>query len=183
MGMDVIGKNPSSETGEYFRANVWWWRPIAEISIHFAPEVCAKCEHWGSNDGDGLDAEGSKVLAEALQGAIEKGLVGDYIKDRERQLAALPLVPCEFCKGTGVRTDDVGIKHGLPETMITAEYLAMSRFAENPESHPRFGQKGSCNGCHGAGNNPDWRTRYPASLEAVQEWVAFLKDCGGFEIC
>jgi hypothetical protein len=28
MGMDVYGRNPTSEAGKYFRANVWSWRPI-----------------------------------------------------------------------------------------------------------------------------------------------------------
>lgn len=26
MGMDVYGKEPTSETGKYFRNNVWWWQ-------------------------------------------------------------------------------------------------------------------------------------------------------------
>ena len=28
MGMDVIGRKPKNKTGEYFRANVWSYRPI-----------------------------------------------------------------------------------------------------------------------------------------------------------
>ena len=28
MGMDVYGKEPKNETGEYFRSNVWWWRRL-----------------------------------------------------------------------------------------------------------------------------------------------------------
>ena len=27
MGMDVYGLEPRKEKGEYFRNNVWWWRP------------------------------------------------------------------------------------------------------------------------------------------------------------
>ena len=27
MGMDVYGRNRCSKEGEYFRNNVWWWRP------------------------------------------------------------------------------------------------------------------------------------------------------------
>ena len=33
MGMDVSGMNPSSETGEYFRNNVWWWRHLWNYSV------------------------------------------------------------------------------------------------------------------------------------------------------
>ena len=28
MGMDVFGLAPKEEKGEYFRNNVWWWRPL-----------------------------------------------------------------------------------------------------------------------------------------------------------
>jgi hypothetical protein len=31
MGMDVYGKEPKNEAGEYFRANCWSWRPIHAI--------------------------------------------------------------------------------------------------------------------------------------------------------
>jgi hypothetical protein len=36
MGMDVFGKKPTSEKGEYFRASVWEWRPIHEL-------ICELC--------------------------------------------------------------------------------------------------------------------------------------------
>jgi len=28
MGFDLYGLNPRSPRGEYFRSNVWWWRPL-----------------------------------------------------------------------------------------------------------------------------------------------------------
>ena len=31
MGMDVFGKNPTSEVGKYFRRNVWHWRRLADL--------------------------------------------------------------------------------------------------------------------------------------------------------
>ncbi len=36
MGMDVYGRNPSSEEGEYFRASVWTWGPIYSF-------ICEQC--------------------------------------------------------------------------------------------------------------------------------------------
>jgi len=66
MGMAVCGNNPSSKTGEYFEAAGLLWLPLAQISQHFAPEVCAACKYWDSNDGDGLDADGARRLAVAL---------------------------------------------------------------------------------------------------------------------
>ena len=31
MGMDVCGRNPTSDAGKYFRASVWSWRPIQSL--------------------------------------------------------------------------------------------------------------------------------------------------------
>lgn len=39
-----------------------------------------------------------------------------------------------------------------------------------------------CNGCKGKGKVRPHSTHYPFSVENVQEFAAFLKDCGGFEI-
>ena len=71
MGMDVYGKNPTNEAGKYFRNNVWWWRPLATYILETAPQsITSQCEHWGTNDGDGLDAERSSKLADFLRSQI-----------------------------------------------------------------------------------------------------------------
>ena len=72
MGMDVIGKNPVSEAGEYFRNNVWWWKPLWSYCGVVAPELCDGIE-GNFNVGDGLDEEGAIALAEALQSEIDSG--------------------------------------------------------------------------------------------------------------
>jgi hypothetical protein len=40
-----------------------------------------------------------------------------------------------------------------------------------------------CNGCAGTGKGRNWDAEYPFSVENVEEFVAFLKECGGFKIC
>jgi hypothetical protein len=72
MGMDVFGKNPTGPTGQYFRSTIWGWRPLADLCIKVAPEVCASCKHWYSNDYDGLDAVGAAALATALQNEVNE---------------------------------------------------------------------------------------------------------------
>jgi hypothetical protein len=39
MGMDVFGKEPTTEEGEYFRNTVTFWRPLADYVQEVAPEV------------------------------------------------------------------------------------------------------------------------------------------------
>ena len=85
MGMDVYGNEPRNETGEYFRRNVWGWRPLADYITEMHPEEAKGCAYWHSNDGDGLDAEGSVVLAEALDDAIVDGRVNRWFDERKKQ--------------------------------------------------------------------------------------------------
>ena len=46
MGMDMYGRKPTGERGEYFRNNVWWWHPLADYCIMIAPDICAPCKYW-----------------------------------------------------------------------------------------------------------------------------------------
>jgi hypothetical protein len=55
MGMDVVGKNPSSPAGEYFRANVWSWHPIYSLIVELCSDLLAKrtLKRMAFNDGAG----------------------------------------------------------------------------------------------------------------------------------
>lgn len=170
MGMDVFGKAPKSETGKYFRNNVWWWRPLADLCLSLAPDICAPCEHWHSNDGDGLDAIGAEALAMVLTRNIEDGTMARMIAARAERLGSLPDEPCTICGGTGIRRDALGTAEKMPKRVI-----------DDP-THPRHGQAGWCNGCDGRGSVRPFETHYPCSVENVAEFAEFLKDCGGFEI-
>lgn len=170
MGMDVIGKNAKSKVGEYFRNNVWWWRPLARYVCMVAPAITAHCKFWQSNDGDGLDGVQSIQLAKALRAEISSGRCAAYAVERAAYIAALPRKPCFLCDGSGVRADAIGIEHGQSTPKI-----------ESP-GHPRDGQIGWCNGCDGRGDVENDEAHYPFSIENVEEFCAFLEQCGGFEI-
>ena len=171
MGMDVYGLDPSSEAGEYFRNNVWWWRPLADYIMKNAPEhLVVQCTHWHSNDGDGLDAEAAVELADWLDDQVASGLADEYEKEYKAIIAAIPKETCSYCGGTGIRKDEVGHKMGMPFRVI------------HEEGHPRKGQKGWCNGCNGLGKHDSFDASYPFSVENVVEFSKFCRDSGGFEI-
>jgi hypothetical protein len=170
MGMDVYGKRPTTEAGKYFRNNVWWWRPLADYVTTEGPqEVVSKCQAWQSNDGDGLGARGSKALADWLRQEIAAGRTAAYAAERQRGLDALPMVRCEYCAGTGVRTDFVGREQGMPTRVVEADGL-------------RKGEVGWCNGCGGHGKRPDADTWYGFSVANCAEFATFLEGSGGFKI-
>jgi hypothetical protein len=171
MGMDVIGRAPTNETGAYFRRNVWGWRPLAHLACTLCPKETAACEYWQSNDGDGLDGPGARALADALQDQLNQGAVAAYVAIRNAELNALPDEQCNICGGTGVRwdTDDQHTKI-IPQTT----YLG--------GKHPRAGQIGWCNGCDGRGFNEAWDLGYSVDENDVREFIAFLRASGGFVI-
>jgi hypothetical protein len=176
MGMDVFGNNPVSEQGEYFRANVWWWSPLADYCCQVAPEISARCRYWHSNDGDGLDARDAVALAEALQRELTIGRTAAYKKIRASKLEMMPDEPCEICDGTGIRKP-------LPACDPDAdlEDIFSGPPAELGAGDPRNGGF-KCNGCDGTGTVRPWATNYPFDVEIVEKFAAFLRECGGFQI-
>lgn len=166
MGMDVFGRN-----GAHFRRNVWGWRPLAEFCQRMAPAIAVKCEHWHSNDGDGLDGDDAAALADILTATVTDGRAQAYIALRDAELRALPQVPCRWCDATGMRTDAVGVDNGMPERVL------------DTAGHPRHGEAGWCNACDGHGSSPDFATHYRLDLDDIVAFAAFLGGSGGFEIC
>jgi DnaJ-class molecular chaperone len=106
MGMDVYGTKPKNEKGEYFRNNVWWWRPLWNFCLDNYPELAGKVEDGHSNSGFGLNATDSKKLATLIKKDLESGKVHEYRIKREAYINSLPLENCEHCSGTGIRNDE-----------------------------------------------------------------------------
>jgi len=171
MGMDVYGKNPTSEVGSYFRNNVWWWHPLWQYCEEVAPELCEKVDGH-TNSGDGLDAEEAKLLGKALMQTIADGHAFAYQKSYYEFLASLERKPCSLCGATGIRTDEVGISMGMHDKELS------------PEVQTLTGRDfGWCNGCDGTGSQENFLTNYPFSVDNVKEFAEFAIDSGGFEIC
>jgi hypothetical protein len=92
MGMDVIGNDPENETGEYFRNNVWWWRPLWNYCEVVAPELTKTVKYAQSNDGDGLKAKESLLLSKLLFNEVQSGRTAEYEAKYYKELAELPVV-------------------------------------------------------------------------------------------
>lgn len=166
MGMDVSGKAPTTEAGAYFRASVWGWHPLWDYCEERAPGIAGKVEHAHTNDGDGLDARDSRRLAAVLRRDLKNGTAERYVKERDAELAALPMETCNICDGTGQRKrirDD--------EQALTDEQMSAS-----------MAWCGGCNGCSGTGKVKDWATHYHLDTETIREFATFLDGCGGFAI-
>jgi hypothetical protein len=88
MGMDLKGMNPKSRDGEHLRVQIDAWIRLAQICLEVAPAESAPCKHWGTNDGDGLDAQQSEQLAQRLEEALADGSVDEYVAARLIEIRA-----------------------------------------------------------------------------------------------
>jgi hypothetical protein len=156
MGMDVYGKKPKNDQGEYFRANVWYWHPLWSYCEELHPSIASKVKNGHVNSGDGLNSIDSIALAELLKRDIETGVTEKYIKDYYDYLNSLPLEDCTYCNSTGTR--DWPQEDG---TTLTKE----------------------CNGCKGQKKVKPFSTWYQMDLDLMKEFQQFLENCGGFKIC
>lgn len=143
--------------GVYFRNNVWWWRPLWNY-------VCGVCEDVMSEKDmiAGTGNEGLKINESTTDRMVEK-LITEIALDNHlkfeieymESLKNLPKEDCTICDATGKR--------------------------KNP---PEIGAGDiKCNGCNGRGKKDPWAASYPFSAENVEEFVNFLSESGGIQIC
>ena len=105
MGMDVYGVAPKSEVGEYFRNNVWSWRPLWDC-VGESCDLTLEMKRSGHfNDGLQIDELTARRIAKTLFSLLQDGTVATYQSERDALLEALPDEVCRHCNGTGVRDD------------------------------------------------------------------------------
>ena len=155
MGMDVYGKKPTAKVGEYFRNNVWSWRPLWEYCCTIDKELQHKVPNGHYNDGGGLNPKESRQLGYKLQEELETGRALKYVEEYEKNREAIPKEDCKYCDENGERTWQQ--QNGEPYTKI-------------------------CNACSGTKKVDSWEAHYPMNLDNIKEFTQFLQHCGGFEI-
>lgn len=172
MGMDVYGQAPKTETGKYFRNNVWWWRPLWEYCENVAPQIAGEVQNAQYNDGDGLDEDNAAALGTMLFSSIASGFAVKYEAERNARISRLPRHDCGYCDGTGTRADDVGVSMGMSTRKLDdADAILLGR------TH------GWCNACNGEGLAESFEAGYRFSVDNVKEFAEFLINSGGFSIC
>lgn len=192
MGMDIYGRTPVDETGEYFRRTIWGWllipaylkdqHPdfIALIAAPIDPDTGLLYESnpdidvavfWSSNDGHGLLADEAAALADALDTDVASGAAEAWIHDFHIALLKLPRTTCDICNGTGIRTDRIGVNDGMTTQVV-----------DGPDGNPRMGQTGSCNGCDGWGAKMSFLANYDLEPDDLTEFAAVMRTSGGLEI-
>lgn len=151
--------------GDYFRNNVWWWRPLASYVIKFTGCIDEKDhEYWSENGGHEVDDETAKQIHNQLMVLIESGhtkkFEDDYEKERLKAEKHNDKVEKElekFCKS---------VYKKLGKTVAPAEFPKADHDEWERIYHKR-----------------KWNASYPFSVENVREFAEFCRFSGGFKIC
>ena len=165
MGYDIHGIEPTATEGAGFRRSNLAWPPLAALCRELVPDIAARCTHWTSNDGDGLDADSAAQLALRLLELIADGTIAEYMSQLREMLARTPDKNCDACDGTG------RIPRALVKTVDTL-----------PGPLDKDGNF-ICLACAGAGRVQQLCAPRLLDEDDVHEWVRFLQRCGGFSIC
>ena len=154
MGMDVYGRNSTTESGEYFRANCWSWRPIHELMLQHADDLFSErtMTLMGSNDGAGLCCqEECNMVADRLEEAMKDM---DW-KTNEHGEYYEPWPECSPVTKEGrFMNDDGTVNIYNPDTKETEKEVY-------------------------SGN---MRSAYCVYREHLEEFITFLRGCGGFQV-
>ena len=101
MGVDISGRKPKTEAGDYFCSNWWGWRPILAISeaAMLNSKLDYDTSYWGSNDGKGLRTQKQcDKLADAIELLISNNY-NEYLNEDDDRIYIVMGSWCEA--GTG----------------------------------------------------------------------------------
>ena len=155
-------KNP----GVYFRNNCWWWRPLA----YFITEKCEwltteQKERLQDNSGFEFSQHEAMTIADTLQKMVDDGTakVREEVNKREMAVAE------EWNKG-------LHAQHKALEKEVIKE-TGDAKLV--PYDYPEpFKKKYDA-----IQKQTDHKASYPFREANVKEFICFLRECGGFQIC
>jgi hypothetical protein len=160
MGVDISGRKPKTEAGDYFSSNWWGWRPILAISeaAMLNSKLDYDTSYWGSNDGKGLRTQKQCAkLADAIELLISNNL-NEYLTEDDDRIYIVMGSWCEAGTGQFVPS---AFTESLNEQYEYGDILYTPVVAENGTM---------VESSHGT------------SLGRLKKWITFLRNCGGFEI-
>jgi hypothetical protein len=150
----------SQVVGDYFRSNVWWWRPLADYIIQHTNCVSDEdVERWGYNDGHEVSEEEAKAIAKQLKHLIKTGHTRRHAEEYEKE-----------------RKNAEDYNKRIEKRLKKLENK-FPNLAPN-EYHPIYKKKWD-----EIYSKKKWGANYPFSVNHVTEFVEFAENSGGFKIC
>ena len=155
----------TSQSGTYFRNNVWWWRPLAFYVLEHTKVIDEKDKkNWSYNDEYIVDEEHATQIANQLNALIKKGHTKRFEATYEARRKTLELQNDKVEKELSLFSKRVCKK-------MKKKNLAPCDFPiDDKKTWDRIYKK----------RNSD--ASYPFSVENVKEFADFCKNSGGFTI-
>ena len=160
MGVDISGRKPTTNEGDYFSSNWWGWRPINTICQLAAYNSKLKIDfsYWGSNDGKGLRTQKQcDKLADAIELLISNNW-NEYLTEDDDRIYIVMGSWCEAGTGKFIGSEREQV---LNQQFEYGDILYGPIVAENGTM---------VESSHGT------------SLGRLKQWITFLRNCGGFKI-
>ena len=152
--------------GVYFRNNCWWWRPLANFIIEKCDWLTQEQkERLHDNSGFEFSQDEALTIADTLQKQVDDGTANarEEVNRREMKVAE------EWNKGLQKQQDALG-EEAKKETgnknIVPRDYPA--------HIYKRWDD---------LQKQQDWKSSYPFKEANVKEFICFLRECGGFQVC
>ena len=163
---EKLEKYENEVVGDYFRSNVWWWRPLAGYVIQYTGCINEEdAEKWSYNDGHEVDEETAIQISNQLNALIKQGHTKAYEKgyedERKKEEKHNDKVEKELEKFCQSVKDKLGKADLAPADFPKEDHDEWERIYRKRKS--------------GAS--------YPFSVKVVKEFADFCKHSGGFRIC
>lgn len=146
-----------SNPGDYFRSNLWGWRPIVMLCqvANEKYDLDLNFEYWGSNDGAGLKNQREcDKLADGLEGV----LIGFFDMNEVDEV--------QICLGSWVNS-------------MTNQFVSSEISKELNEEYPEYTILTTSVVLD---DGTTVKSSHSVDKSHVERFIRFLRECGGFEI-
>tara|TARA_R100000700_G_C3163799_1_gene139279 strand:+ start:514 stop:1143 length:630 start_codon:yes stop_codon:yes gene_type:complete len=153
--------------GNYFRNNVWWWRPLWDFVCHHCHEVLTQEDMNAGcyNDNHLISKAKSIKIAKILKEAIETEETKIFCEEHEKRM-------------------QIAKKHNA---QIEIEQEDLRQIAiditGDSEIYPAKYPKKLRKKFDELVDSKDWASSYPFSIDNVKGFIKFAEQSGGFTIC
>jgi len=170
---DVIDKYFKEETefenknpGVYFRNNCWGWRPLGYFIIEHCDWLTTEQKkHLQDNSGFEFSHHEAGTIAETLQKKVQDGTAAEREKVNKKEMLVAEVWNQGINKQQNALEKEV-VKETGDAKIVPYDY---------PEPFKkRWGD---------LQKQQDSRASYPFRESNVEEFIRFLRECGGFQIC
>ena len=161
----AVDKYETEVVGSYFRANVWWWRPIWTFVCYSCDFLSAKdCDKGGHNGGETISKTKSLRIASRLRKLDRTGVIDAWVDEYMTGYKKAKKDNEKVQKKIDKLQDKV--KNKLGDSIVPADY---------PEPY-----KTKWNNLY---SERSWSSSYPTNKDIIMQFADFCEQSGGFEIC